>query len=383
MTNPLPNTVIRTTQNFYPLFHLFYHLILGGKLFQKVPEKNRMVLMAIDRLQLYEDLKPAEKYFFLLETFWTDTDWVDLQAGYFGVSPFRKINTILMYLGEMTPGKKIRLRDEMQDDMRMLIYDLEYFFHYFSYFGFWEVTPYKVFPAFDYLDRAFAAESITPTFFGVTLAPLLKEERDILEWNLPHRRRLGDYKPIPGSPVPEDIYALITLGQKRKKSGHDIKVKRGDSFFLPFVSLFADGELEKTLPRGESKPMDGIYVFKVSLDKNILRRIELSSDHTLLDLHYSIQSAYGFDDDHLYSFFMDGKIPSDEVFTSPYDDTGPHVDVARIGDLELTVGQNILYLFDYGDMWRFRVELEEIRTQGVKPLNPMIIESKGKSPEQY
>jgi hypothetical protein len=175
-----------------------------------------MVLMAIDRLQLYEDLKPAEKYFFLLETFWTDTDWVDLQAGYFGVSPFRKINTILMYLGEMTPGKKIRLRDEMQDDMRMLIYELEYFFHYFSYFGFWEVTPYKVFPAFDYLDRAFAAESITPTFFGVTLAPLLKEERDILEWNLPHRRRLGDYKPIPGSPVPEDIYALITLGQKRK-----------------------------------------------------------------------------------------------------------------------------------------------------------------------
>lgn len=41
--------------------------------------------------------------------------------------------------------------------------------------------------------------------------------------------------------------------------------------------------------------------------------------------------------------------------------------------------QNILYLFDYGDMWHFQVELEEIRTEGIKPGNPMIIESKGKS----
>ncbi len=55
----------------------------------------------------------------------------------------------------------------------------------------------------------------------------------------------------------------------------------------------------------------------------------------------------------------------------------------RIGDLELTVGQHILYLFDYDDMWRFRVELEEIRTEGIKPGNPMIIKSKGKSPKQY
>ena len=127
----------------------------------------------------------------------------------------------------------------------------------------------QIFPTLDYLDRAFAADSITPTVFGVTLAPLLMATRDLLEWNLPHRRKLGEYKPVPGSPVPENIYALFTLGQK---SGHAIKLKKskpGDPFFLPFVSLFAGGELEKTLPRGESKPKDGIYVFKVSLETNI------------------------------------------------------------------------------------------------------------------
>jgi hypothetical protein len=80
---------------------------------------------------------------------------------------------------------------------------------------------------------------------------------------------------------------------------------------------------------------------------------------------------------------MDGDIRSYEKFTSPFDDQGPHVDEVKIGELGLSVGQNILYLFDYGDMWRFRVELEEIHTEGTKPGKPEIIESKGKSPEQY
>ncbi len=385
MAHPVQDTSTRTAQIHYPLFHLFYHLVLGGKLFKKIPEKNRIVLKLTDRLQSYEDLKPAEKYFFLLETFWTDINWAHLQPEDFGSSPFnfRRIDTILANIGGMTPGKKIRLRK----DLRVSIYDLKYFFHYFSYFGFWEVTPYKISPKRNYPAHAFMAESITPTVFGVAIAPVLNEARNLMEWNLPHRRKLGEYKPVPGSPVPEEeIYTPLAGNKKRKIPGSNTKVKKsklGDPFCLPFVSLFASGELQKTLPRGESKPMDGIFVFKVSLEKNIWRRIELSSDHMLLDLHNSIQSAYGFGDDHLYSFFMDGKMQSDEVFTSPYDDTGPHVDIACIGDLGLTVGQKILYLFDYGDMWRFQVELEEIRANGIKPLNPKIIESKGKSPKQY
>ena len=48
--------------------------------------------------------------------------------------------------------------------------------------------------------------------------------------------------------------------------------------------------------------MDRTYVFKVSLAKDLWRRIEIAADHTLLDLHRAIQKAYNFDDDHLYSF---------------------------------------------------------------------------------
>jgi hypothetical protein len=141
--------------------------------------------------------------------------------------------------------------------------------------------------------------------------------------------------------------------------------------------------LQKTLPREGVKFVDGTYVFKVALAKNIWRRIEISADHTLLELHRAIQKAYNFDDDHLYSLFMDGKAWSHESFTSPYDEEGPCVDDVRIGELGLFIGQNILYLFDYGDEWYFQVELEEIRTEGLKPHKPKIIEKKGKAPEQY
>lgn len=79
MTHPLQGTTPRTDQTLCPLLHLFYHLVLAGKLFQKVTEKgSRFALKPTARLQLYEELMHAEKYFFLLETLWIDADWKKL-----------------------------------------------------------------------------------------------------------------------------------------------------------------------------------------------------------------------------------------------------------------------------------------------------------------
>ena len=43
----------------------------------------------------------------------------------------------------------------------------------------------------------------------------------------------------------------------------------------------------------------------------------------------------------------------------------------------------MLFLFDYGDEWRFFVELEEIQQAEQWDLKPVILESIGKAPEQY
>lgn len=51
------------------------------------------------------------------------------------------------------------------------------------------------------------------------------------------------------------------------------------------------------------------YTLHVSLPGagRVWRKLELRGDQTLEDLHYAIQDAYGWDADHLYSFFMSNK----------------------------------------------------------------------------
>lgn len=51
------------------------------------------------------------------------------------------------------------------------------------------------------------------------------------------------------------------------------------------------------------------YTFHVTLPGlgRVWRKVELTADQTLEDLHYAIQDAYNWDSDHLYSFFMSGK----------------------------------------------------------------------------
>ena len=54
-----------------------------------------------------------------------------------------------------------------------------------------------------------------------------------------------------------------------------------------------------------------------------------------------------------------------------------------IGRLGLERGQRFLYLFDFGDEWKFNVRVEEILDSDVPPIRPLVIGSKGEAPEQY
>ena len=47
--------------------------------------------------------------------------------------------------------------------------------------------------------------------------------------------------------------------------------------------------------------------------EEVSRVIELKETQTLVDLHNAIQEEMGWDDPHLYSFFMDGKVWSQNL----------------------------------------------------------------------
>jgi Plasmid pRiA4b ORF-3-like protein len=122
--------------------------------------------------------------------------------------------------------------------------------------------------------------------------------------------------------------------------------------------------------------------------RKIWREIELRADQTLADLGGLIPSAFGFDDDHLWSFFLSGK-PWDRASEYAYL-TEPSVlgeaskrNADRLRVRDAPAGREFLYLFDYGDEWHFGVKLA--RTGEVEPgaRYPRVVASQGQAPPQY
>jgi hypothetical protein len=147
--------------------------------------------------------------------------------------------------------------------------------------------------------------------------------------------------------------------------------------FQPFFP-----EWRKNLIIPESEFQDGIYVFKVSLGSS-WRRIAIPAQRDLDTLSISILSAFDFDHDHLYMFSHKNRFGMLERIYHPYKDEPPYANEVIIGELSLNTGNTMRYLYDFGDNWQFDVKLERIEPVDDKIKDPVLLESHGKSPEQY
>jgi hypothetical protein len=141
-----------------------------------------------------------------------------------------------------------------------------------------------------------------------------------------------------------------------------------------------------------------VYVFAASLVgvPGVRRTIAVRSDQTLVDLHDALQHAFEWDDDHLYSFWLDGTFWSraGDEYAHPWHAAepgplapfglGPEPQSAevRLDRLELTKGKRIAYLFDFGDEWRVRLTLQRI-ADGDGGAYPRLVKSVGAAPPQY
>ena len=139
------------------------------------------------------------------------------------------------------------------------------------------------------------------------------------------------------------------------------------------------------------RPARHLYRLTVRLawDKKVWRRIEIRDTDTLHDLHEAIQDAFGWDDDHLYAFFMSGRAWDQltEIQGSPFgdlDEADPPTAVeVQLADLGLTKGQRFLYIFDYGDELRHDIEVHAITPAPSEDDFPRVVESHGEAPPQY
>ena len=127
-------------------------------------------------------------------------------------------------------------------------------------------------------------------------------------------------------------------------------------------------------------------------EASIYRDIEIEAAKSLYRLAEAIVSAFGFDFDHAFGFYsgltdaaMMRKHPKYELFVDMGEaDAGVlSVKKTKIAQAFPTVGHTMLFLFDYGDDWHFRVSLRETGKKIAKVRYPRIVAAHGEAPEQY
>lgn len=132
------------------------------------------------------------------------------------------------------------------------------------------------------------------------------------------------------------------------------------------------------------------HIVRAALGPKLYRDIEIPSDRSLYDLAAAIVRAYGFDLDHAFGFFpkLTGHIydssPRYELFADMGDGDGAlSVKTTTVAQAFPKVGKAMTFLFDYGDEWRFRVEVLARGEREPRKRYPKVLTSVGKAPPQY
>jgi hypothetical protein len=338
-------------QDQYASIDLMFEIALIGKLFYKGnDEKGNPSLIKTPRLESYLSLSDPEKYVFLLETYWTKYDfdnkferWVPI-TGYYN---------FIVSIANVESDTKI-VKDVNHGTERMFS-ESALFLHHLRFFGLGELELIEGAKG-KYEDTISA---FIPNSFGIETSKFLLLE-SIALWNR------------------KDLYFILESKEK-----NNIKNKNSNPFTI-FKNLFSGNIDKNTVDNAKEADRNGVYTFKVSLSKNLWRKINIAGKHTLGNLHDAIQDAFDFDNDHLYAFYIGGNRKTGKpIYCRDTEDEGAPAEETTIESLELFKGQKLVYLFDFGDMWEFNIELTEVEKETPVPMKPIVIESKGESPEQY
>ena len=116
------------------------------------------------------------------------------------------------------------------------------------------------------------------------------------------------------------------------------------------------------------------------------RAIEISETTSLYALHHAIQDAIGFDDDHMYEFYLGPRWNKREMelgeSASPID-PGPYDSITLADIFPLSKKQKLFYWFDFGDDWMFEITCrQEKKASDKRAKYPRIIEKNGRNPQQ-
>lgn len=378
-----PLATVNSDQKSYPYIHFLYHLAISGRLMIIKRNDASAYLLGTDRIDQFKRLTRSGKYCALLEIFWVDTNWQTLTTA----TPEATHAYIFAALHRIGPGMPVSItppKTPFGQEIKSSTWNWHYFLLYFEWFGLWQCEDDLEQIQQYFRKDAYFAKSITLTKLGTAIMPILIFERSLEQWNIAYRKQNHEPDWFPGTPT-EDIIGFFLNDEDYDKLDDYLSVDQSDQpFHQPFIPHFPAGELTNTLPREQERYQEGTYTFKVLYESRVWRKLVFNGQSTMDDLHQLILQSYGFEDEHLYAFFMDGKKWSHNCIGSPNDEF-EHTDASliRIDTLGLQVGQRFLYVYDFGAEWTFIVEVEGIDRERTDSIKPFVLAEKGEGPEQY
>ena len=88
----------------------------------------------------------------------------------------------------------------------------------------------------------------------------------------------------------------------------------------------------------------------------IWRRLLVSDETSLVDLHEIVQISMGWEGYHLWTFSINGR-----EYGHAYGEGLTREDYnTTLADLDLRVRQRFLYTYDFGDLWQHEIRLEKV-----------------------
>ncbi|WP_421383188.1 IS1096 element passenger TnpR family protein [Bacillus salacetis] len=325
------------TQQEYPMLHLFYELSLVLDFIKvKRTKSSAAAIIQDEPIDVFMGLTATEQYLSLLEAFWTEADWKELQGEKSGRPPIG-VDILFEELEAYPDNKEIKLSRKKEIGS---VVEYGHFLYYFSYFGFWTFTISE-----ERNHKYTIAKSITLTPFFKKIQHVLAETYEMYS-------------------DPAEEQAFNALGELFGfRTGREEEIEEEPENAESLVELlspyFQQEELRKVLRKQEPAFKAGNYLFKVNFDSD-WKTLKFSSSHTLLDVHDAIQEAFEFGGDHLYAFYMDGQKFGKHFYNAPMDTNRPYADEVQIGMLDLYEGQMFLYLFDFMAEWEFKILVLEI-----------------------
>ena len=108
-----------------------------------------------------------------------------------------------------------------------------------------------------------------------------------------------------------------------------------------------------------------IYQLRIALPyitPAIWRRVEIPGAMTFDDLHGAIQTAMGWEDYHLWTFYV-GKIeisPAPEQFDLPGEPDAQSADSTTVDEMLAGRRVKFRYVYDMGDDWSHEIKVEKV-----------------------